>query len=90
MKSDWTTVVSLEGRPQFLLLRACLLGWNRLAARLTRGWNKTKPGFRKAVAGWLENLVTTGHLRGWSGKDVVTVLQMGWWQSFPCSSCWVR
>lgn len=24
--------------------------------------NKTRPGFTKAVAGWLENLVTTGYL----------------------------
>lgn len=36
--------------------------------------NKTKPIFTKDVAGWLENLLTAGHLRCWSSKDVVAVL----------------
>lgn len=55
--------------------------------------NKTKPSFTKAVAGWLEkNRVTTGRLQCLSSKDVVTVLQMGWWQSFRAAVvgcvCW--
>lgn len=58
-----------------------------LATRLHVAVNKTKPIFTKDVAGWLENLLTAGHLWCWSSKDVVAVLL---WQCFSCSSCWVQ
>lgn len=58
-----------------------------LATRLHVAVNKTKPTFTKAVASWLENLLTNGHLQCWSSKEVVAVLL---WQCSSCSSFWVQ
>lgn len=58
-----------------------------LATRLHVAVNKTKPSFTKGVAGWLENLLITGHLWCWSSKDVIAVLS---WQCFSCSNSWVQ
>ena len=80
------------GRLPSVSAAASLLAGLELVGHKANAWPQTKlnPVLQKQLLAGLKNLVTTRHLRCLSSKDIVTVLQMGWWQSFLCSSCWLQ